>query len=145
MNAREVFKDRDGIGRSISPDDTVFTAIKAMDSFKVGALMVIDQSEKLVGIISERDYTRKVVLKDRSSKNTKVSEIMTKKNAHVEPDAGIEKCMDLMGKHRVRHLPVVDNGKVIGVITSTDVLILTVHEKDNIIEQLERYISPGGY
>jgi len=63
---------------------------------------------------------------------------MTKKIAHVEQVAGIEKCMDLMGKHRVRHLPVVDNGKVIGVITSTDVLILTVHEKNNIIEEVVR-------
>ena len=145
MNAREVLKDRDGIVRSISPDDTVFDAIKAMDSFKVGALMVIDKSEKLVGIISERDYTRKVVLKDRSSNTTKVSQIMTKKIAQVDPDAGIEKCMDIMGKHRVRHLPVVEKGKVVGVITSTDLLILTINEKDNIIEQLERYISPGGY
>jgi len=85
MNAREVLKDRDGIVRSISPDDTVFDAIKTMDSFKVGALMVIDKSEKLVGIISERDYTRKVVLKDRSSNTTKVSQIMTKKIAQVGP------------------------------------------------------------
>ena len=144
MNAREVLKDRDGIVRLISPDDTVFDAVKAMDSFKVGALMVIDKTEKLVGIISERDYTRKVVLKDRSSSTTKVSEIMTKKIAQVDPDAGIEKCMDIMGKHRV-HLPVVEKGKVVGVTTSTDLLILTVNEKDNIIEQLERYISPGGY
>ena len=145
MNAREVLKDRNGIVRSISPDETVFNAIKAMDSFKVGALMVIDKSEKLVGLISERDYTRKVVLKDRASKTTKVSQIMTQKVAQVNPDAGIEKCMEIMGKYRVRHLPVVDNGKVVGVITSTDLLILTVNEKDNIIEQLERYISPGGF
>ncbi len=145
MNAREVLKDRNGIVRSISPDETVFNAIKAMDSFKVGALMVIDKSEKLVGIISERDYTRKVVLKDRASKTTKVSQIMTQKVSQVNPDAGIEKCMEIMGKYRVRHLPVVDNGKFVGVITSTDLLILTVNEKDNIIEQLERYISPGGF
>ena len=75
----------------------------------------------------------------------KVPQIMTKKIAQVDPDAGIEKYMDIMGKHRVRHLPVVEKGKVVGVITSTDVLILTVNEQDNIIEQLERYISPGGY
>ncbi len=63
----------------------------------------------------------------------------------MDPDAGIKKCMYIMGKHRVRHLPVVEKRKVVGVITSTDLLILTVNEKDNIIEQLERYISPGGY
>ncbi|MDE2657793.1 MAG: CBS domain-containing protein, partial [Verrucomicrobiota bacterium] len=82
MNAREILKDRHGVVRSIPPDATVFQAVKAMDKFKVGALMVID-NRKLVGIISERDYTRKVVLKDRTSKTTKVSEIMCHKIAQV--------------------------------------------------------------
>ena len=104
MNAREILKDRHRVIRKVAPDATVFEAIKAMDKFKVGALMVIDDG-KLVGVISERDYTRKVVLKDRSSKTTKVSEIMTHKVAQVGPEAGIEKCMDIMGKRRIRHLP----------------------------------------
>ena len=142
MNAREILKDRQGIVRSVTPDTTVFEAIKAMDRFKVGALMVIDKG-KLVGIISERDYTRKVVLKDRSSKSTKVSEIMTRKITQVDPEADIEKCMNVMGNNRVRHLPVVEKGKVLGVISSTDLLLLTVSQKDHIIEQLERYIAPG--
>ena len=85
------------------------------------------------------------MLKDRSSNTIKAYQTMTKKIAQVDPDAGIEKCMDIMGKHRVRHLPVVEKGKVVGVITSTDLLILTVNEKDNIFEQLERYILPVGY
>ena len=142
MNAREILKDRQGIVRSVTPDTTVFEAIKAMDRFKVGALMVIDKG-KLVGIISERDYTRKVVLKDRSSKSTKVSKIMTRKVTQVDPEADIEKCMNVMGNNRVRHLPVVEKGKVLGVISSTDLLLLTVSQKDHIIEQLERYIAPG--
>jgi CBS domain-containing protein len=142
MNAREILKDRHGVVRSVPPDATVFQAVKAMDKFKVGALMVID-NRKLVGIISERDYTRKVVLKERTSKTTKVSEIMCHKIAQVEPEAGIEKCMDIMGKRRIRHLPVVEKGKVLGVISSTDLLLLTVSEKDHIIDQLERYIAPG--
>jgi|TARA_B100000929_G_scaffold215584_1_gene172347 CBS domain-containing protein len=142
MNAREILKDRQGIVRSVTPDTTVFEAIKAMDRFKVGALMVIDKG-KLVGIISERDYTRKVVLKDRSSKSTKASEIMTRKVTQVDPEADIEKCMNVMGNNRVRHLPVVEKGKVLGVISSTDLLLLTVSQKDHIIEQLERYIAPG--
>ncbi len=142
MNAREILKDRQGIVRSATPDTTVFEAIKAMDRFKVGALMVIDKG-KLVGIISERDYTRKVVLKDRSSKSTKASEIMTRKVTQVDPEADIEKCMNVMGNNRVRHLPVVEKGKVLGVISSTDLLLLTVSQKDHIIEQLERYIAPG--
>ena len=142
MNAREILKDRQGIVRSATPDTTVFEAIKAMDRFKVGALMVIDKG-KLVGIISERDYTRKVMLRDRSSKSTKVSEIMTRKVAQVDSEANLEKCMDIMGKNRIRHLPVVEDGNVLGVISSTDLLLLTVSEKDHIIEQLERYIAPG--
>ena len=142
MNAREILKDRQGIVRSATPDTTVFEAIKAMDRFKVGALMVIDKG-KLVGIISERDYTRKVVLKYRSSKSTKVSEIMTRKVTQVDPEANLEKCMNVMGNNRVRHLPVVEKGKVLGVISSTDLLLLTVSQKDHIIEQLERYIAPG--
>jgi len=142
MNAREILKDRQGIVRSATPDTTVFEAIKAMDRFKVGALMVIDKG-KLVGIISERDYTRKVVLKDRSSKSTKVSEIMSHKVTQVDPEANLEKCMNVMGNNRVRHLPVVEKGKVLGVISSTDLLLLTVSQKDHIIEQLERYIAPG--
>ena len=142
MNAREILKDRQGIVRSATPDTTVFEAIKAMDRFKVGALMVIDKG-KLVGIISERDYTRTVVLKDRPSKSTKVSEIMTRKVTQVDPEANLEKCMNVMGNNRVRHLPVVEKGKVLGVISSTDLLLLTVSQKDHIIEQLERYIAPG--
>ena len=142
MNARGILKDRQGIARSATPDTTVFEAIKAMDRFKVGALMVIGKG-KLVGIISERDYTRKGVLKDRSSKSTKVSEIMTRKVTQVDPEANLEKCMNVMGNNRVRHLPVVEKGKVLGVISSTDLLLLTVSQKDHIIEQLERYIAPG--
>jgi CBS domain-containing protein len=142
MNAREILKDRHGVVRKVAPDATVFESIKAMDEFKVGALMVIDDG-KLLGTISERDYTRKVVLKDRSSKTTKVSEIMSHEITHVGPEASIEKCMDIMGKRRIRHLPVVEKGKVVGVISSTDLLILTVTEKDHIIDQLERYIAPG--
>lgn len=142
MNAREILKDRQGIVRSIAPDATVFEAVKAMDKYKVGALMVINKG-KLMGIISERDYTRKVILRDRSSKSTKVSEIMTRKVAQVDSEANLEKCMDIMGKNRIRHLPVVEDGNVLGVISSTDLLLLTVSEKDHIIEQLERYIAPG--
>ena len=142
MNAREILKERQGIVRSIAPGATVFEAVKAMDKYKVGALMVINKG-KLMGIISERDYTRKVMLRDRSSKSTKVSEIMTRKVAQVDSEANLEKCMDIMGKNRIRHLPVVEDGNVLGVISSTDLLLLTVSEKDHIIEQLERYIAPG--
>ena len=104
--------------------------------------MVLDKG-KVGGIIAERDYTRTVVLKDRPSKSTKVSEIMTRTVTQVDPEANLEKCMNGMGNNRVRHLPVVEKGKVLGVISSTDLLLLTVSQKDHIIEQLERYIAPG--
>ncbi len=142
MNAKSILEDKGTGVRSIGPDATVFEAVRLMDEYKVGALMVLD-GDQLVGIISERDYTRKVVLKDRSSKSTQVSEIMTCDLVQISPDASLEECMAVMGQNRVRHLPVTDEGKILGVITSTDLLILSLNQKDHIIQQLEQYIAPG--
>jgi len=142
MNAKTILEDKSTGVRSVGPDATVFEAVRLMDEYKVGALMVVDD-DQLVGIISERDYTRKVVLKDRSSKSTPVSEIMTRDLVQVGPQASLEECMAAMGQNRVRHLPVTDAGKVLGVISSTDLLILTLSQKDHIIKQLEQYIAPG--
>ncbi|MBC8326875.1 MAG: CBS domain-containing protein [Verrucomicrobia subdivision 3 bacterium] len=142
MNAKTILEDKSTGVRSIEPDATVFEAVRLMDEFKVGALMVVDEGQ-LVGIISERDYTRKVVLKDRSSKSTQVSEIMTRDLVQISPDASLEECMAVMGQNRVRHLPVTEAGKILGVITSTDLLILSLNQKDHIIQQLEQYIAPG--
>jgi CBS domain-containing protein len=142
MNAKTILEDKGTGVRSIGPDAMVFEAVRLMDEYKVGALMVVD-GEQLVGIISERDYTRKVVLKDRSSKTTPVSDIMVRELVQIGPDASLEECMAVMGQNRVRHLPITDEGKILGVITSTDLLILSLTQKDHIIQQLEQYIAPG--
>ena len=142
MNARNILEGKGYEVRSIAPDALVFEALEAMAGHKVGALMVVE-NDRLIGVISERDYTRKVVLKDRSSKSTMVSEIMTPDPVQVEPDATLEDCMAIMGQKRVRHLPVTEEGKVLGVISSTDALSLALTQKDHIIQQLEQYIAPG--
>ena len=96
-----------------------------------------------MGIVSERDYTRKVMLKNRSSRNTSVQEIMTTEPATISPRADLEECMGLMAERRIRHLPVAEQGHVLGVISSTDLLKLAIQQKDYVIEQLEQYIAPG--
>ena len=106
-------------------------------------IIVVVEGNQLVGVISERDYTRKVVLKGRASKSTQVAEIMTDRPVTVRPDAGLEECMALMAKNRIRHLPVTENGAILGVISSTDALNLALTQKDLIIQQLEQYIAPG--
>jgi CBS domain-containing protein len=125
---------------SISPVATVFEAIQLMSTLGVGALLVLEGG-RLVGIISERDYTRKVILKGRSSSTTQVQEIMTNKVICVSPANNIDECMMLMNENHIRHLPVLDKGAVVGVITIMDVIKNILTEKEFIIEQLEHYIA----
>jgi CBS domain-containing protein len=128
--------------RSIAPDATVFEAIKAMDKHGVGALVVLKDG-KLRGILSERDYARKVILKGKSSKKIPVSSIMTKKVFYVTPEHTVDQCMALMTAKRIRHLPVLTGKKkdLTGIVSIGDVVRATIHEKDFIIEQLGKYIS----
>jgi len=124
----------------IGPEATVFDAIRWMSEKNVGALLVIESGD-LLGIISERDYTRKVILKDRSSKHTMVREIMTKDVTTIAPDATVEEAMRVMTKHHVRHLPVVDGeGHVSGVISIGDLVERTIATQRLVLEQLEGYI-----
>ena len=127
---------------TISTDDTVFDAIKKMNDKSIGALPVVE-NDKLVGIISERDYARKVILENRSSKDTLVKEIMTERVFHVLPDNKIEECMTLMTKHHIRHLPVVNKGKLCGMISVGDVVKFIISDQQFKIEQLEHNISWG--
>lgn len=125
---------------SIRPDEMVFEAIRRMAEKNVGALLVMD-GRQLIGIISERDYTRKVFLQGKSSKETRVREIMTPNVVCVKPERTVEECMALMtGKH-IRHLPVVRDNDVIGVISIMDVIKSIISEKEFIIGQLESYIT----
>ena len=125
---------------TVSPDDSVYEAIKKMNDHSVGALPVV-HGDKLVGIISERDYARKVILKDRSSKETRVKEIMTTRVFHTFPKQKIEECMAVMSEHHIRHLPVMVDEKLIGIISIGDVVKDIISEQQFKIEQLENTIS----
>jgi CBS domain-containing protein len=125
---------------TISPDATVFEAIQMMAEKNVGALLVTDK-DKLVGLISERDYTRKVALKGRSSKEAKVREILTEKVVHVTSQHSVEECLRLMTERRVRHLPVLDGQKITGVISIGDLVNWVITAQGTTIRQLETYIS----
>ena len=124
---------------SISPQASVLDALKLMADRDIGALVVLDGGS-LAGIFSERDYARKVILHGKSSKATPVSEIMTHKVVCVRPDQSVEECMALMTDKRIRHLPVLDGGDVIGVISIGDVVKEVISEQRFVIEQLEHYI-----
>ena len=124
---------------SIAPSSTVLDALKVMAEKEIGAVIVLD-GEHLVGIFSERDYARKVVLQGKSSKDTPVREIMTERVVCVRPEQSIEDCMGLMTDKRIRHLPVLVHKKVIGVISIGDVVKEMLSEKEFVIKQLESYI-----
>jgi len=125
---------------SIAPEESVYEAMKLMAEKGIGAIMVID-GEKLVGILSERDYARKVILQGRASRTTQVREIMTSHVLYAQPEQNIEECMALMTDKRVRHLPVYEEGRLVGVISIGDLVKSIITEQKFIIEQLERYIS----
>jgi CBS domain-containing protein len=125
---------------SISPDDPVLAAVQEMAERHIGALLVL-RGEQLVGIVSERDYARKVVLNGRSSGNTTVAEIMTSKLITVGPGDTVDHCMRLCTDCRVRHLPVVDGAKVVGVVSIGDLVKAVINEQVEQIEQLQRYIA----
>jgi len=124
----------------VAPDSSVYDAMKLMAEKGIGALMVM-QGEKLVGIISERDYARKVILQGRASRTTQVREIMTSHVLYAQPEQNIEECMALMTDKRVRHLPVFDEGRMLGVISIGDLVKSIITEQKFMIEQLEKYIS----
>ena len=123
---------------SIGPNATVIDAIRFMDEKNVGALPVVENG-KLVGIVSERDYTRKVILKGRSSKDTLVSDIMTKQVLTVNPSTSITECMRTMTDKRVRHLPVLDGTDLVGILSIGDVVNWLIWAQKAMIDNLERY------
>jgi len=140
----EILDHKGGTVWTIAPDATVFEAIQMMSEKNIGALLVTDQG-KLVGVISERDYTRKVALKGKSSKESKVREILSDRILSVTPRHTIEECMRLMTENRVRHLPVLDAEKITGVISIGDLVNWIISAQSTTIRQLETYISgiPG--
>ena len=125
---------------SVTPETMVIDAVKEMNEKKVGALPVI-RDNKLVGILSERDYTRKVILNNKNSAETPVSEIMTENVKTVSPSQTIEECMVIMSDNHIRHLPVLQGEEPVGVLSIMDVVKNIINEKEFIIEQLEHYIT----
>ena len=137
--ANDLIAQRRGVLFAVAPDLPVLEAIKEMATRSVGALLVM-QGSKLVGIISERDYARKVGLLGRSSSDTAVREIMSDKVISVRPSESLDACMRLMTERRIRHLPVVENGKVEGMLSIGDLVKAVIDDQKRTIEQLESYI-----
>jgi CBS domain-containing protein len=128
---------------SVAPDTTVFDTMKLMAEKEIGAVLVFHE-EQMVGIFSERDYARQVILKGKASKDTPVREVMTSRVAYVRPEQTVDDCMALMTDKKIRHLPVLAEGKVTGVLSIGDVVKAVISEKQFLIEQLENYNTSGG-
>ncbi len=136
----ELLKRRDSASWRIDPQASMFEALQVLEQHEVGALMVI-KHDKLIGVISERDYTRKVALQGRNSKAVQVSELMTSEVLTVTPATRTRECMTLMSQRHIRHLPVVDGEKVIGMISIQDLLDDIIADHEQTIEQLRSYIQ----
>ena len=128
---------------SVTPETTVFDAIKLMSEKNIGALPVLTTDGRLVGVFTERDYTRKIALMGKSSRETPVREIIAREIITVTPEYTVEDCMRLMTEHRLRHLPVVDGVKVVGIVSIGDLVNWIIFTQDATIEQMERYIAGG--
>ena len=139
LSVRQMLSEKGSVVVSITPDTSVFDALKVMNEKNIGAVLVMED-EELVGIFSERDYARKVILAGRSSKTTEVKELMTSKVYCIDPSRTIQDVMELMNDHRFRHVPVMENEKVIGVLSSGDVMRGVVAEQKNTIDSLESYL-----
>lgn len=139
---REILAGKGSFIWSIQPDATVFEALQTMADNDVGALIVLD-GETVAGVLSERDYARKVILHGRSSKELTVKEIMSAKVYFVKPEQNIEDCMALFTNKRVRHLPVLENDKLRGIISIGDVVKAVIAEHEFTIKHLENYITGG--
>ena len=137
---REILGHKGPATWTISPEATVLDAIQLMADKNIGALLVT-QNDRLVGILSERDYTRKVVLKGRSSKDTPVRDILSGHVIHVTPDHTVDECLRLMTEHRVRHLPVLEGEKIAGVVSIGDLVNWVISAQSSTIHQLETYIT----
>jgi CBS domain-containing protein len=139
LTVRHLLEQKARAVLAVAPDDPVLEAIRAMAQHHVGALLVM-QNNELLGIVSERDYARKVILLGRSSADTAVRDIMTSPVVTVSPLSTLDECMRLVADRRVRYLPVVANGRAVGVVSIGDLVKATIEEQQRTIEQLESYI-----
>ncbi len=141
--ARDMLRNKSKDVWSVTPKQTVFDALKLMGEKEIGALMVIDEAGKVQGIISERDYARKVILRGKTSRETAVEEIMTPRDQMytVKPETTVEDCMVLITGKRIRHVPVFDGDQFVGVISIGDVVKSIISEQELLIEHLSNYIA----
>jgi len=140
---RQLLESKGNEVATISPDMSVFESMQLMAARNIGALLVINAGSKLVGIVTERDYARKMYMQNKFAKDVPVTEIMTRQVVFVRPDQTNEECMALITEKRVRHLPVLENDRVIGIISIGDLVKDTISEQQFIIHQLENYIHHG--
>jgi CBS domain-containing protein len=139
---RQLLQEKGGQLWSVTPQATVYQALELMAAKNCGAVLVLD-AQQLVGIFTERDYARKVVLKGKTSKTSTVGELMTTDVLYVGPDDTIENCMALMTQHRTRHLPVMENGRLAGLVSIGDIVKAVISDREFTIRELERYITGG--
>jgi CBS domain-containing protein len=139
-SVRQVLNAKGFAVETITPESSVYDALQKMSNREVGALVVLKEGE-LCGLLSERDYARKVVLQGRASKDTQVQEIMTRRVITIEPQQTVEACMVLMTEKRIRHLPVVEEGRVIGIVSIGDIVKAVIEAQRLTIEELENYIT----
>lgn len=144
ITVKQVLHEKGNGFFGIGPRASAYEALEMMADKNVGALLVIHEG-RLIGIFSERDYARKVILKGKSSKSTTVEELMSRSPVTVAPDAALHDCMSLMTQHRVRHLPVMRDNVLVGVLSIGDVVKAIMAEQEEAIEDLENYIAGGEY
>ena len=138
----ELLREKGSQVWTISPEATVYEALQLMAAKNIGSLVVVEEGN-ITGMFTERDYARKVVLQGRSSKTTAVSELMTTDVLYVNPNDTIENCMAIMTSKRLRHLPVMDGDKLVGVVSIGDIVKVIISEREFTIRELERYITGG--
>ena len=126
---------------TISKDQSVMQALILMSEKNIGAIIIIDNNDFPIGIFSERDYARKIILKGKSSKDTLLDEVMTKELITVTRDYKIDQCMEIMNEKRIRHLPVLENKKIVGIISIGDVLKIMIKEQKELINHLQKFIT----
>jgi CBS domain-containing protein len=126
---------------TISKDQSVMQALILMSEKNIGAIIIVDNNDFPIGIFSERDYARKIVLKGKSSKDTLLDEVMTKELITVTRDYKIDQCMEIMNEKRIRHLPVLENKKIVGIISIGDVLKIMIKEQKELIDHLQKFIT----
>ena len=144
LKVMDVLKSKDSNIWSITSQETTYKALEIMADKDIGALLVIDEGQ-LVGVFSERDYARKVILKGKSSKETKVGDLMSSPAFSINPEKSIEECMALITASRCRHLPVIEDGKLVGIVSIGDVVNAIITTQKIEIEDLKNYVTGGGF